>query len=103
MRKRFIILVDTTDQTQNDAFFKHIKASGQFGWWHWFNGSWLLCTTIQSHTAESVRNMVAQFFSGENHMVFELRPDGSDAWYGFGPNEGEKNMFAWIRENWKKG
>lgn len=22
------------------------------------------------------------------------------AWYGFGPNNDEKNMFNWIKKNW---
>jgi len=90
---------------QNDAFFKYIEDSKDFGWWHWFGNTWLLTTFNQNHTVETVQKTVLGYFTPGNHLVLELRPDGTDTWGGFGPageKEGEKNMFTWIKTNWKK-
>jgi hypothetical protein len=102
MKKRFVILLDGSTKEQEQAFLQHIKDSGEFGWWHWLNGSWLLYTSNLAYDAHGIREIVGRFFPNMHHMVLELRADGSDWWYGFGPNNKEKNMFEWMRENWKK-
>lgn len=105
MRKRFVILLENPTKEQHDAFLNYVRGSGQFGWWHWLNGSWLLYTTVQAHTAETVRQTVGTYYGNTRHLVLELRPDGNDAWYGFGPNgksPGENDMFQWIHENWHR-
>jgi len=101
MRKRFIVLLNTTTAEQNTKFRdEFIKPS--FGWWHWFPDCWLLTDAAGRFTAAAIRDEVRKHFSGSFTLVVELRDDGTDTWSGFGMNTAEKNMFKWIKENWEK-
>lgn len=100
MRKRFIVAVDDTTPVQNRAFRDFIKASG-LNWWHWISNIWLLIDEAGIWTAGQLRDKAKEFYPGENSFIVELRPD-DDIWAGRGPNSEKRNMFKWIKQNWKK-
>jgi hypothetical protein len=101
MKKRFIVLVNSSTKQQEDDFIAFIKAEG-FGYWHWLNNSWLLISHSSHHTAPFVREKVMKFFPNVNNMVLQFNEDGELHWNGFGPGSGEHNMFEWMHKNWTK-
>ena len=100
MRKRFIILMNPASTEQNDLFLKWINGEG-LGWWHWFQGSWLLTNPKGHLTSVTIRDKLSEIFGLSNNLVIELRST-DDTWSGFGPSSPEKNMFKWIRDAWRK-
>jgi|ERR1017187_6082588 hypothetical protein len=101
MRRRFVVLVDTSSKAQDDAFLDFAKKSG-FGYWHWLNNSWLLTTHNLQTTSKQISDQLLLIFPNIFFLVLEIKEDGSDLWIGFGPLGDEKNMFKWIHENWKR-
>lgn len=99
MKKRFIILLDSTDDAQNKALIEWIKEN-KLGWWHWFQNSWLLASHSGNWTAGKIRDKLCEFFPGANILVFELN-EGEGSWSGFGPTKEPKDMFGWLRKNWE--
>lgn len=100
MKRRFIILVNNSNENQNTEFLKYIKDNG-FGWWHYINNSWLL-TTNKNFTANELRDVVRKIFNDEYNLIIELKGDTNDTWSGFGPNSDKKNMFKWLKEIWNE-
>ncbi|SRR6266567_210134 len=100
MRKRFIVAVDDTTPAQNQAFRDFLKASS-LNWWHWISNVWLLIDEAGTWNAAQLRDKAREFYPGENTFIVELRPN-DDTWAGFGPNSEKRNMFNWIKQNWKK-
>ena len=47
-----------------------------------------------------LREKIKEVFPGNYNMVFEFS-DEKNTWAGFGKNNGDKNMFDWIKKNWK--
>lgn len=100
MKKRFVVLIDSSTKEQNDAFLNFIRQSGVFGWWHWLNGSWLLVSSSPLNTSQQIRDKITEIYPGVNNIVLEFREDGTSTWNGFGPQSEERNMFKWMHENW---
>lgn len=100
MRKRFIILMNPASTEKNDLLMQWIKDEG-LGWWHWFQGSWLLSNSKGHLTATIVRDKLVEIFGPDHSLVMELRGK-DDTWAGYGPSSPEKSMFKWIREAWRK-
>jgi len=101
MNIRLIVLHDKTTSQQDKAFNEWLKAEG-IGWWRWFDGSWLLDSSSDNHTADKVRDKFIEIVPKVNVLVLELKADGNDTWAGFGPSSKEENMFKWIRRTWKR-
>lgn len=99
MTKRFIVILHSATDEQNEAFLAWLREK-KLGWWHWFQGSWLLATNSDSWTAAQVRDIVREKFSDVHHIVFELH-EGEGTWSGYGPKGENNNMFSWINDNWK--
>jgi hypothetical protein len=97
MTKRFVVLTNARDNDQNNAFVELLRAEG-FGWWHWLQGSWLLLTSKDHHSAKFIRDKHRETFGDEYCMILEL-PASGGTWSGFGPT-GDKNMFDWVKRNW---
>ena len=99
MKKRFILLLNSSSPQQNEAFLAAIRAH-QIVWWHWFPNAWLIVNPPGNLTAEELRDMANTCFPGVHKVVLESRANGTETWAGFGPTN--TNMFEWIRENWKQ-
>lgn len=100
MKKRFVVLLDSSTAEQGKSFQKFIEEKG-LGWWHWLGSSWLLVDARGSLTAEKLRDQLKKDFQGVYSLVLELPGDSSnDTWSGYGPKNDNKNMFDWIHKNW---
>lgn len=99
MKKRYIILLDSSTDAENKELIEWIKTE-KLGWWHWFQNSWLLASHSNRWTAAMIRDKLCEVFPKANNLVFELK-EGEGTWSGFGPNKEPKDMFDWIRKNWK--
>src|SRR5580698_10225755 len=99
MTKRFIVLIEASSAEQNVAFREYIKGT-RMGWWHWMANAWLLVDPKGVVNAAQIRDKVVQIFPGMDTLVIEMREEGG-TWAGFGPRTDERNMFNWLRTNWK--
>lgn len=78
--------------------FKKWVESNSGSWWHWIPHSWLLVFDENSSvTTSDIRDQLRDLTGREWVMVTQVE---TKAWYGFGPNNDEKNMFNWIKKNW---
>jgi len=101
MKKRFVVLIESSTKEQNEIFLSWIKSEG-IGWFHWFQNTWLLSNVRGHLSASDIRSEVRKAYGSANTLVLELQ-GVNDTWAGFGPNSEEKNMFKWIRDNWNSG
>jgi len=99
VNKRFVIALDSHTEAQNLLLKEYINKGG-YGWWHWINGFWLLTDPLGKLNAQELRRDLSEIYPSVRMMVLELQ-GSSDTWAGFGPNSAEKNMFDWMRDNWK--
>jgi len=101
MKKRFIVALDSCTPEQSDAITQYFKDKN-VGWWHWLTNLWLVSDSKGQFKASDIRNALKEIAPGVYTMVLEIRKDG-DTWSGLGPGlgPGEKDMFKWIRNNWK--
>ena len=100
MKKRFIVLLDSTNVEQDKAFLAYVKAQ-KFGYWHWLSTSWLIADSKGKDTAQKIRDTIKETHPGVHNLIIELNENG-DTWSGFGPTSDTRNMFDWIKKNWKK-
>jgi len=100
MKNRFIVVLNESTSEQDKEFIKYIK-SEKIGWWHWIDNLWMLRTTNEKISAQSLRDKIGEIYPSVRIMVFELG-EKRDTWSGRGPKTEEKNMFTWIKKNWKK-
>lgn len=99
MKKRFIVAVDSSTPEQEQAFREWIAGRG---WWHWLNNFWLIADSSGEMTASEILDRVRGCYPNVDCVVLELRPDGTDTWAAFGPYSDKRNMFNWLRRNWKQ-
>jgi hypothetical protein len=97
--KRYVVLLDESTKEQEDQFMDFVKEH-RLGWWHWLSNSWLVADRNGRVSAAKIRDRLMKTHEGINHIVLELTPD-EDTWAGFGPASKERDMFNWIRRNWK--
>ena len=101
MKKRFILAIDSPTEEETKAFQEGVvKELGW--WWHWISNAWLLSNAAADVSAAQIRDLANLHFPGVNKIVLEMRDDGTDTWSGYGPTKPERDMFKWIKENWKK-
>ena len=98
MKKRFVVLLDSSSKEQNSEFLNWIKEQG-LGSWHWLSHSWLIVDSAGISKASEIGNVVRNIYGATNHFVIEISEDG-DTWSGFGPKGEDRNMFTWIHKNW---
>ena len=98
MKKRFVVCVDSSTASQNEAFKAFIQRNS-FGWWHWLSNVWLLVDSKGISSARDIRDELANIFPGVHNLVLELR-EGDDTWSGFGTKTPDKDMFKWLKKNW---
>ena len=99
MKKRYIVCVNKSKKDQNEEFLKYIRQQ-RFGWWHYLDNTWLIVDPKGTSEIGQIRDKVKIAFENEYNMIFEL-DEGEGTWSGFGPNSPTRNMFKWLKENWK--
>ncbi len=99
MRKRYVININKSTSSQDKAFVEYLKSSS-FGWWHYLSNTWLVVDPIGNSTVSEIRDRVRDIFSNEYNLVIQLN-ENEGTWAGFGPSVDSKNMFNWIKNNWK--
>src|SRR5688572_11392956 len=102
MRRRFVI--GATELTSEDevqlANYLQSKTGGSF--WHWIDNLWLFTTDDTEVTASSINRFLNKTKTrGYRAIVFEFPPQISGS--GYGPNKGDRDMFAWIKNTWLRG
>lgn len=100
MKKRFVICVNSSTKEQENKFVEFIKTQN-VGWWHWLTNTWLISDSNGKTNASHWRKNAVEIFKQEHILVLEIGQD-NDTWSGFGPSSEDKNMFKWIKDNWKK-
>lgn len=100
MKKRYIVCINASTAEQEQQFIDYLR-SNNFGWWHWISNTWLISDKQGKSKASLFRDKVKEIFIDENILVIEINSQ-KDTWAGFGPVTEDKNMFKWIKENWKK-
>ena len=99
-KKRYIVCLKDPSAGDDKVFISKLKEYG-FGWWHWFSHTWLITDIKGKASAAAIRDIVREVYPTSHNMVFEISKD-SDTWSGFGTKTSEKDMFKWIKDNWKK-
>src|SRR5437868_6136999 len=99
MKKQFIICHGPGSKAQDQVFLNWIKSNG-LGWWHWFDGSWLVIDSQGSVTVEQIRDAVQAAYPTSYCMIFE---HGTNRYAGIGPNDEAQRarMAGWLETNWK--
>ncbi len=100
MRKRFIVCLNEGTTKEQDKLFIDFINKNKVGWWHWLSTTWLIVDSSGLLNARDLREKIKEVFPGNYNMVFEFS-DEKNTWAGFGKNNGDKNMFDWIKKNWK--
>lgn len=98
MKKRFVVIIESSTKEQNDLLLKWIAVEG-LGWWHWFDNAWLLSNQRGNLSAAAVRDKLREVYGTANNLVLELNGQ-ADTWAGFGPQTEKRDMFKWLRNNW---
>ena len=98
MKKKFIVAVDDPTAEQKKKISEFFK--GNYGWWHWIDGFWMVTDPSGELTATKIRDKIGELAPNTRCMVLEVKDSGS--WAGYGPSKESKNMFKWIRETWFK-
>lgn len=81
--------------------FKSWIAARKLGWWHWIGGTWFLVGEADDLTPMVVRDAVRECYGTANCMVLEIKGN-KGKWAGYGPKNGDKDMFAWMRKHWNE-
>ena len=100
MKKRFIVCISDFTKDKDVKFIEFIR-NNRLGWWHWLPNTWLLSDPNGKLSVKQIRDQVRQIYDNEHVLVIEINNVG-DTWSGFGPSSEQKNMFKWIKNNWKK-
>lgn len=100
MKKRFVICINDATKAQEEAFISFIR-DHNLSWWHWLSNLWLLSDKEGKLTAAQIRDELKTIFYNKQNLVLEITNE-KDTWAGFGPNTDERNMFTWLKKNWKK-
>lgn len=99
MKKRFVVSINDSEDEQERKFIDFLRENG-LSWWHWLANTWLVVDAKGKFSASDFRDTVKEVFKNEHVLVIEMREDG-DTWSGFGPNTENRNMFRWLKTNWK--
>ena len=95
MTRYFVVAVQdlTADETRkiSDLF------RGEYGWWHWIDGFWLVTDSSNRLSAEIIREEIGEAVGEKRRMILEVNPE---TWSGFGPKSEDNDMFSWIHRNW---
>ena len=97
MKKRFSIHLNESTDLQNQAFREFIAAK-KLGWWCWISNYWLIVDWKGELSARALREELDAIYPKTRKLVMEI--NGNTVWSGYGPNSSDKDMYAWLRQNW---
>ena len=100
MKKRFIVCIEKSIKEQDKIFIDYLR-NNSVGWWHWLSNTWLISDPNGQLNSSILRDKLREIYNDERNIIFEIT-NTQDTWSGFGPIAGEKNMFRWLKDNWKK-
>jgi hypothetical protein len=92
--KCFVVVASTTNPAQQDEITNYVK--NVFGFWHWIPGFWVLMTTDDNHTSQTVRNTLRDIVPGVGVLVLAVKPVAED-WAAWGPPQ----WGQWFNDYWK--
>ena len=95
--KKFAFAIKNLSYEQEKAINEYFD--GTYGWWHWFDGFWLITDASNTLTTSSINETIGNIAPEKWRMVVEV--GDSNNWSGYGPNGEEKNMFEWLEDSWK--
>jgi hypothetical protein len=99
MSRYFAIGIENADEDQKNALraWFEDEDEGEGTWWNWIPGFWMFVTKDDEMAANEIRDKVREI-TKSNVIVLQVTPV---TWSGYGPNAEKRNMFTWIRENWR--
>ena len=96
MRNRYVInITGEISKDKNQAFLQYIR-DNNLAWWHWLSNTWLIVDTQSKTDLITLRDKTKEVFEADNLII---QVDKGN-WAGFGPNNEDRNMFIWLKENW---
>lgn len=98
MKRFFVIGIDPISKEETEGIEEWLNES-EVSWWHWIDGMWLVVSRDSAISVSDIRNNIHIIANDATNLVVEIEPV---TWSGFGPKSKERNMFTWIRQNWKK-
>jgi hypothetical protein len=98
MRRFFIVGIEGITPEQDKEFIRWAHDENGFGWWHWIPNFWLLVGHRENVGCEEILDYLNSVAHNKNKLVLQVTPT---TWAGFGPTGPKKNMFDWIRQNWR--
>ncbi|EQA13940.1 hypothetical protein Q7267_10665 [Glaesserella parasuis] len=95
MSKKFILFVDEEfTKEERNAITAHFK--NRYAYWHWVGNVWLLTTSREDDTTNSIRNEMMSIVNRGSIVVLDVSQ--SSGWSAFG----QKKKFKWLHNNWNK-
>ena len=94
-KKKFVLFIDDNFSVEErDKITNHFK--GKYAYWHWISNVWLLSTSKDGVTTESIRDEVKDLVNRGTILV--INASDSQGWSGFG----QKKKFEWMHSTWSK-
>ena len=97
MSRYFVVGLNHTTKDQTNALQEWIE-NNDLNWWHWVDGMWLLISNRRDLEVSTIRDRLNALAPGVTALVLEVEPV---TWSGFGPKTGVRDMFKWLKANWK--
>ena len=94
-KKKFVLFIDDNfSVAERDKITNYVK--GKYAYWHWISNVWLLSTSKDDVTTESIRDEVKDLVNRGTILV--INASDSQGWSGFG----QKKKFEWMHSTWSK-
>ena len=94
-KKKFVLFIDDNfSVAERDKITNYVK--GKYAYWHWISNVWLLSTSKDDVTTESIRDEVKDLVNRGTILV--INASDSQGWSGFG----QKKKFEWMHSAWVK-
>lgn len=97
MSKMFVVGINNMTNDEAKQFINYIRDQ-KLAWWHWINNFWLLVDAYDTMSCSEIRDKLNLISHGKRNLVLEVSPK---TWSGFGPNSANKDMFKWIKNQWR--
>ena len=96
MSSRFVLVVDSASQDEQDKISIYLQTEKSVGYWHWFRDLWLITDPTGKWSVSSIRDKVREILPNKHTIVFQV--ESGTNWAGFGINE----RFKWLLDYWNK-
>lgn len=99
MSRRFVIGANPLADAEKEAIRTWL--GGNYAWWSWIDGFWLIKDSYNTLTAEAIRDKFHKL--APNAHIIVLQSSSGGDWTGYGPASPENpklNMFNWLQNTW---